>query len=31
LLGLRERASLLGGEVTITSACQGTHVEVSFP
>ena len=32
LLGLRERASLLGGEVTITSASgQGTHVEVRLP
>ncbi|NDP41590.1 MAG: PAS domain S-box protein [Aromatoleum sp.] len=32
LLGLRERASLLGGEVTITSAPgQGTHVEVRLP
>jgi len=32
LLGLRERASLLGGEVTITSAPgKGTHVEVLLP
>ena len=32
LLGLRERASLLGGEVTITSAPgKGTHVEVRLP
>jgi len=32
LLGLRERASLLGGDVTITSAPgRGTHVEVRLP
>jgi signal transduction histidine kinase len=32
LLGLRERASLLGGEVTITSAPgKGTHVQVRLP
>jgi len=32
LLGLRERASLLGGEVTITSApSEGTHVQVRLP
>jgi PAS domain S-box-containing protein len=32
LLGLRERASLLGGEVTITSAPgSGTHIEVLLP
>jgi len=32
LLGLRERASLLGGDITITSAPgEGTHVEVRLP
>lgn len=32
LIGLRERASLLGGEITITSAPgEGTHVEVRLP
>jgi PAS domain S-box-containing protein len=32
LLGLRERASLLGGEVTITSGPgEGTHIEVRLP
>jgi signal transduction histidine kinase len=32
LLGLRERASLLGGDFTITSAPgEGTHVEVRLP
>jgi len=32
LLGLRERAALLGGEATVTSAPgRGTHVEVRFP
>jgi signal transduction histidine kinase len=32
LLGLRERAALLGGEAMVTSAPgRGTHVEVRFP
>jgi len=32
LLGLRERAALLGGEARVTSAPgRGTHVEVRFP